>query len=239
MAEDIAPALLKNVQKAFGKYLKKYDVNQKEIIQAAKDGKLNSITLYTEQVGKALSRAFMDEITVDALPDGTLYYNIAEKVIIPPIKEAHEMVSEVADEIQSFQNKRGGLGLKPIRPPIEMERVDGLIDILTQGPFFEENIGYLNEPVRNLVNHFGDYHIEKNAEFMGTSGVDLVITRTTEATACEWCQERAGTYYSYEEAAFNEAFSRHEGCRCELMIRNGKTNTAGKMATSGHAFVRS
>ena len=235
MAEDIAPALLDEIEKAFHRNLKARGVNQKEMLAKARDGTLRSIHQYTRKVGDALADAFVSEITPDVLPDGTFYYNIAKKTMVPPLQEAHKMVSDVADEMQIYQNKKIGIGIKPIRPPVQMDRIDGLIDILTSG-LFEDNSGYLNEPIKNLVDHFGDEHVQKNAEFLDSSGVGIVIVRTAEATACEWCFDRAGVYEDYSEAQDNEAFARHEGCRCELEIRGN--GSSGKMRAAGHAFVR-
>lgn len=235
MAEDIAPVLLKDIQKAFKSNLKAKGVEQQKYIAKARDGTLTSITKYTEKVGNALAKAYEDVITPDILPDGTLYYNIATRTVTPTLKEAHKMVSDVADELQTAQNRRIGIGIKPIRPPIEMDRVNGIIDLVTDG-LFEELAHYLNEPVKNIVDHFGDYHLQKNAEFLESSGVGTVVVRTAEATCCQWCSERAGTYNSYQEAADNEAFARHEGCRCELEIQGG--GTSGKMRARGRGFVR-
>ena len=235
MAEDIAPVLLKDIQKAFKRNLKAVGVEQKAFIEKARNGSLKSITNYTAKVGNALAKAFDDAIRPDMLPDGTLYYNIATRTVTPTLKEAHKMVSDVADELQKAQNRRIGIGIKPIRPPIEMDRVDGIIDLVTDG-LFADTAHYLNEPIKNIVDHFGDYHLEKNAEFLDSSGVGTVVVRTAEATCCDWCAERAGTYEGYKEALDNEAFARHEGCRCELEIQGG--GTSGKMRTSGHGFVR-
>ncbi len=235
MAEDIAPALLDKVQKAFKRNLKAAGVNKADMLKRARDGTIKSITPCSEKIGKALSKSFVEVLTPEAMPDGTFYYNIAQKTMIPPIKEAHKMVSDVADEIQAANNARMGLGIKPVRPPIQMERVDGIIDLLTDG-FFADNVDYFVEPIKNLVNHFGDYHVEKNAEFFDNSGVGVVVIRRAESTACEWCHDRAGMYDGYYEAQVNEAFARHEGCKCELEIR-GK-GTSGKMQARGHAFVR-
>lgn len=236
MAEDISPALLKKVEDTFHRNLANNKVSKTKMMQRARDGTLRSVHQYSRQVGKALANAFLEEITPDVLPDGTLYYNIAQKVIVPPLKEAHEMVSDVADQMQAYQNRRMAIGLKPVRPPIQMERVEGLIDVLTSSPFFADNVEYLNEPIRNLVDHFADYHLEKNTEFLENTGIEVLVVRLAEATACEWCHDRAGMYEGYRDAQDNEAFSRHEGCRCELEIRGG--GTSGKMAAKGHAFVR-
>lgn len=235
MAEDIAPVLLNKIEKRFHANLKQEGIVQSKMLEKARSGTMRSINQYSHKVGKALANAFVNEITSDVLPDGTFYYNIATRTMIPPLKEAHKMVSDVADEMQTVQNKKMGIGLKPIRPPIEMDRIDGLIDILTEG-VFEENAHYLNEPIKNLVDHFGDHHIEKNAEFMDNTGVGIVITRIADSTSCEWCGDRAGVYESYADAQSADAFARHEGCQCELEIRGN--GTSGRMRARGHAFVR-
>ena len=236
MAEDIAPMILDRIEKTFHANLKKAGVVQKEVMEKARSGTLKSINQYSHKVGKALADAFTSEITPDILPDGTFYYNIAQKTMIPPLKEAHKMVSDVADEMQAVTNRKIGIGLKPIRPPIEMDRVDGLIDCLTEG-FFEDNAHFLDEPIKNLVDHFGDHHTEMNMQFMDNTGVGVIVVRTAEATCCAWCADKAGVYESYDDARDNEAFSRHEGCQCELEIRG--RGTSGKMRAVGNAFLRS
>ena len=235
MAEDIAPALLEKVEKNFHGRLEKMGATKSAMLKRVRDGTARSLTTYTEKVGKALSMAFVDEITPEVLPNGVFYYNIAVKVVVPPIKEAHGIVNEVASEMQVKNNKKAGINLKSIRPPIEMDRVDGIVELLVNGEF-ADNIHYLVEPIKNIVDHFGDYHTEKNAEFLSNTGVEITITRTSEANACEWCRERDGVYHSYREASDNEVFARHEGCRCEIEIQGG--GTSGKMRAKGHAFVR-
>ena len=221
MAEDIAPALLSKVQKAFNQGLKSRGIGDIKAVKKLASEKKVRIHDYATKVGDALSEAYGKAITVDVLPDGTLYYNIAEKVVKPTLEEAYTMVSDVADEVQIAQNRAIGLGLKPIRPPIEVERLAGLIDAMTSG-WFEDAEVYLDEPVKNLVNHFADHHLESNASFLSNSGVTTLVIRTAEAGCCEWCAARAGTYEDYEEAQFNEAFSRHEGCRCSLEISSSR-----------------
>ena len=235
MAEDIAPALLKEVERRFQQNLKREGVNLKKDIQRARDGTLTNIHDFSKKVGDALADAF-GSITAEELPDGTMFFNIADRVMRPPIKEAYTMVSDVADEVQTVANKRAGIGLKTIRPPMEEERVKGLIDAVTSGEF-ADTAHYLDYPVQCLVDHFADHHIAKNAEFLDESGIYTYIIRTAEANCCDWCSDRAGTYEGYGEAQENEVFARHDGCRCQIEIRSGKTRGFMRR-TSGHAFVR-
>lgn len=234
MAEDIAPALLEKVEKRFHQGLKARGVDLKRDVQRARDGTLTNIHNFSNKVGDALADAF-GAISAEELPDQTMFYNIANKVMRPPINEAYGMVSDVADEIQTVVNKKAGLGLKAVRPPLEEERVKGLIDAVTSGEFTNTE-HFLDYPVQCLVDHFADNHIAGNAEFFEGAGVPFEIVRSAEANCCEWCAERAGSYEDYWDAQMNEVFARHDGCRCDIEIRCG--NTHGKMRTSGHAFVR-
>lgn len=235
MAEDIAPAMLKQVEKQFRQNLTRKGVDLKKDIQRARDGTLKDVHSFSNKVGDALSDAFRT-ISAENLPEGTMFFNIADRVMRPPIKEAYTMVSDVADEIQTAANRKSGLGLKSIRPPIEEDRVKGLIDAVTSAEY-NQTAHYLDYPVKCLVDHFADHHMEKNAEFLDNSGVYTEVIRTAEANCCEWCSERAGTYDGYLEAQDNEVFARHDGCRCTVEIRSGKTR--GFMnRTSGHAFIR-
>ena len=235
MAEDIAPKLLSSVQRAFKSGLKSRGVgNVKEVKELAKKGNF-SLHNYSRKVGDSLSDAYLKTIIAESLPEETFYYNIANKVIRPTMSEAYDLVSDVADAGQLAKNQSIGIGLKPIRPPIEEERLAGLIDVLTRGDFDQTRI-YLNEAVKNLVDHFADHHVQKNAEFLENTGVSVTVTRTAEAMCCQWCSDRAGVYNGYEEAQKNEVFARHEGCRCDIELSSSRGS--GKMRAVGHAFVR-
>ena len=235
MAEDIAPALLKEVERQFRQNLTKKGVNLKKDIQRARDGTLTNVHSFSNKVGDALAEAF-GTITAEEIPEGTMFFNIADRVMRPPIREAYSMVSDVADEVQNVANKKAGIGLKAVRPPIEEDRVKGLIDAVTSGEFAQTE-HFLDYPVQCLVDHFADHHMEKNAEFLENTGIYTEVIRRASANCCEWCSERAGTYDGYRDAQENEAFARHDGCRCSVEIRSGKTRGFMKK-TSGHAFVR-
>ena len=94
MAEDIAPALLKEVERQFRQNLTKKGVNLKKDIQRARDGTLTNVHSFSNKVGDALAEAF-GTIKAEELPEGTMFFNIADRVMRPPIREAYSMVSDV------------------------------------------------------------------------------------------------------------------------------------------------
>lgn len=236
MAEDIAPALLEEIEKAFGRNLKKRGINLGDFLQRVRDGTFTDLHEFSNGVGDALAEAF-GIVVAEELPEGTMFFNIADRVMRPPVTEAYEMVSDVADELQNIRNANAGIGLKAIRPPLEEDRLKGLIDAVTSG-LFKNTAHYLDYPVQCLVDHFADHHMEKNAEFLDNSGLYTEVIRTAESHCCKWCSEREGTYKSYAAAKDNNAFARHDGCRCKVEIRSGKTHGFMRQ-TSGNAFVRS
>ena len=48
---------------------------------------------YAVEVGQALAKAFHDNVTADVLPDGRMYYNIASRVLPPPLRMSYEEIA--------------------------------------------------------------------------------------------------------------------------------------------------
>lgn len=116
MAEiiDVAPELLDRVQKTFSR---KVESNReiKRILQKLEDGTADMVDAanYARAIGESLAAAFATIKAAD-LPDGRMYYNIANRVIRNPLEEADVMVEDVAGKIMALLNKKAGIGLKVI-----------------------------------------------------------------------------------------------------------------------------
>lgn len=74
MEKDIAPELLERIRKDFLELLGDSKVTQQTYVGAEE---------YAEQVGSALAEAFRRHLSSDVLPDGKMYWNIADRVIRP------------------------------------------------------------------------------------------------------------------------------------------------------------
>ena len=55
---------------------------------------------YAKTVGECLAQAIAKYVTPEALPNGKLYYNIAEKILDPTLRENHRLVNDYCTEIQ-------------------------------------------------------------------------------------------------------------------------------------------
>lgn len=115
MANDVAPGLLEDAQKRFRYYL-----NRNRDISAAaralRDGSADYVNAYHYAValGECLADAFSDTITEDRLPNGRMYYNIADKVVRPMLLMVQAMAAEYSDGVQKLINERAGIGLNPV-----------------------------------------------------------------------------------------------------------------------------
>lgn len=68
----------------------------------------------------------------ESLPDGKLYWNIADRTIRPLLTEVHRRVNDAAAAVLAAENKRNGIGLKPMRGPWPENRVKDLIDKIVE-----------------------------------------------------------------------------------------------------------
>lgn len=210
---DIAPELLEKIQNLFAE-----DV--KSIREAMKSGQMSYEEAYAcaFEVGSDLSRIFGENINAEILPDGRMYYNIANKVVLPMLKEEHDIVSQAAVLAQQNANRAAGIGIKPLAADFDADRAQGIIDRVSSQPF-DEVKWLLDEPVKSFSKNVVDQTLEKNVEFQGKSGLHPKIVRRASAGACKWCQAVAGTY-SYPDVP-KDVYRRHANCDCVVEYIDG------------------
>ena len=210
---DIAPELLEKVQESF-------EAETAGLREEIKSGvkSYEEAYDYAIKVGEALSRSFGVNITPEVLPDGMMYYNIADKVVRPMLMTEYNLTSEAAVSAQRSVNKAAGIGIRPLKAEFDAEKAQGIIDRVSSQPF-EEIKWILNEPVKTFSKNVVDQTIKKNVEFQGKSGLSPKIRRTALGDACEWCQAVAGTY-SYPNVP-EDVYRRHANCDCVVEYIDG------------------
>lgn len=213
--EDITPALLEKLQKRFSE---KISVNPK-IRALDKKIRAGQATYadaedYAYLIGAALSEVFRGNLSSAVLPDGRLYFNIAERILSSMLGENHRLVSEATEIVQNFLNKSAALGLKPQLVPVNQNRIIGLVNKVANAERFDDVAWVLDEPVKNFTMSVVDDILKANVEFQGKAGLSPVIVRTATWKCCEWCAKMAGVYsYPVEN---NDVYRRHERCRCRV-----------------------
>lgn len=225
MAQDVVPALNEKIQKSFKSYCLK-DRRLTQISKRIRDGTANMTDAhdYAEHIGEHLSQALVSTLTAENLPNETLYYNIAQRTVIPNLENNYNLVNDISKDIQSIADKRAKIGLGSVRADFPVSRINGLIDkMTTEDIALEQAVKWLREPIVNNSEAFFDDYVKANAEFRTNVGLKATITRTVASGCCKWCEEKAGTY-DYDDAP-DDIYARHEFCRCVVTYQAKKTST--------------
>lgn len=220
--QDIVPGLLDEIEEAFEeKVNSNRTIKQIEEKISKKTAQLKDGHAYAQELGESLSEVLQEKITPETLPDGKLYWNIADRTVCPMLEQNHKLVNDTAVEIQSIQDEKDGIELQPVRGEFPKERIHGLIDKMVEEPDVEKALGFLGEPIVNNTAAFFDQFIEANADFRHKAGLHEVIERVGTPGACPWCAALAGTR-DYSTGMDRDVFRRHENCRCLVTFKSGK-----------------
>lgn len=213
MTADIVPGLLEEILGTYETTLAESKTAQnveKKIVEG--HATYADANEYAIENGKSVADAFAKHLSSSTLPDGRMYFNIANRVISPVLEKAFTSVVERAVGVQTGLNKMAGIGLKGIRPELNQDRIDGLINKVSNAEIFDDVAWVLDEPVINFNQSIIDDTIESNVEFQGKSGLSPTITRTCVGGCCDWCRDIAGVY-SYPNVP-QDVYRRHRYCRC-------------------------
>ena len=232
MAADVVPELLEQIERGFNRRYKNNQTIGKLVSKmGAKRAKQADIHRYALETGKCLRDTLTSVLGPSALPDGTLYYNIAERTIIPALERNHVMILDYANDVQTAIYGDQGIVLGVMRPSFAKNRAYGLVDKMGGLPA-EDAARWMNEPVLNFCEKVVDDWVKTNVDALYGAGFNPKIVRTLGpaeirttskgypqmyAIPCEWCIDLAGEYdYSDVAATGSDVYRRHEGCRCEV-----------------------
>lgn len=224
--EDIAPKLLKKIQDDFKN---KFDNSKiiRELYRKVEQGNATykEANEFAIEVGELLSGSFKKNLSSSVLPDGRMYYNIADRIIRDTLGNNYELVADISAKVQEILNKRAGIGIKAIKPKINEDKVRGIVDIVSGKEKYDEIAYMLGEPVVNFSQSVVNDAVRENADFQYKAGLSPKIIRTSTGKCCEWCDKLAGIYdYEAVSDTGNNVFRRHKYCRClvEYVPGDGK-----------------
>jgi hypothetical protein len=215
---DIAPELLLKIQQTFQASIEQ-NMRIKELYRLLELRKATyqEANEYALLVGEALADAFKKHVRSDALPNGRMYYNIAERILKSTLGHNHELIADYSVEVQKAINKKSQIGIQVQRPKVNEDRINGIIDRVSNEENFDDVAWILNEPVINFSQSVVDEVVRANADFQYQSGLEPIIIRRMAGNCCEWCANLAGTYdYRDVKDTGNDVFRRHRFCRCTV-----------------------
>lgn len=188
---------------------------------------------YAVRLGELLSKA-LNEST-----DGLAFLSeeVAQELLEPLLSQDHDLIGVAINQIQKNMNATNGVGLNPMIPDVNTNRIDGLIKKVASGDL-EQTRWVLGEPIINYSMSVVDDGIQKNAEATSKIGLKAYIIREAESSGtkavkrgnktyryivpCRWCADLAGKYdYEDVKGKGNDVYRKHEGCRCHITYVQG------------------
>lgn len=207
MVDDIVPKLLDDLKKDFNS---KYKSNKK-IAKLLETKTHANAYLYAQEVGNILADVFNSQLSASILPDGKMFFNIAERILNDTLGNNHKLVTEYAVELQTALNKEAKIGLKPKVNKINKDRIDGIVNRITSEDNFDDIKWILKAPVVNFSQSVVDDFIMTNVDFHAKAGLKPKISRYLVGKCCDWCKNLAGTYdYPVDKIIY----ARHDNCDC-------------------------
>lgn len=223
MEKDIVPELLELINAEFDE--RTLNSNKiKRSIQILRDKKANyqDANEFAIEIGEILSEVLNTHITVESLPDGRMYFNIADRVLNETLNKNFKLITGYAVDVQNQLNQSAGVRIKGQKPRLNQSKIDGMIERLSADDF--ENIKWmLDEPIINFSQSIIDDTAKANIEFQAKSGLNPKIRRIVDGPdPCKWCRSLAGIY-DYGRAP-SDIYRRHRFCRCTVEYYPGDGN---------------
>lgn len=220
MVEDIVPSLLKKIKSEFEGARLDSEV-LKDLLSKLHHSKASYLDAnqYAVEIGEILSKALGAYLTNETLPDGKMYYNIAQRVLTDVLGRNYELVSDYTEQVQKNLNSKAKIGLATQIPELNQDRIDGLVNRLASEESFDDVKWLLDDPIVNFCQSIVDDSIRKNVEFHHKVGLSPKIVRRVVGHPCKWCKSLEGSY-NYPEVP-KDIYRRHGNCRCTVDYHPG------------------
>lgn len=220
---DIAPEIYAQIEADF-KAGVNMDPGIVKIVKRVSAGKATQKDMATlsERLGVQASKALRKNLVAEALPDQRLYWNIAEKTILPLLVKVYETVNTEAMIAQSAYDKAARLRIGIAKGANPDGIIKSVMENAVSSSLKGELTTALDKPVVTAGRKFYDDFQKENARLRSGLGLETTVVRVYDGvglhnrkTPCEYCIEREGVW-SYEDANANGVFARHPGCGCTI-----------------------
>lgn len=214
---DVGEELLRAVRADFRQELGDSDSRLAKLLKRIQGGKgtMHDAALFSKECGAALSAAIAKNVVPENLPNGTLYYNIAEKILGGTLRDNYDLLNMAAQAVQEQTDSKLNIRIEPQKAEFPQDRVHKIINAAADQTADSETIKRrLDSPVRNVTESFFDDYVEENARFRDEAGLQTYLVRQTNGKCCDWCASLAGRF-RYEDAP-EDIFHKHDNCTCTV-----------------------
>lgn len=176
---------------------------------------------YAVALGEVTKNAFDNNVNSAVLPNGRMYYNIANSIIPRVLQSNFTDINKYCQEVQKLFNDNKGLTFNPVNVNINNDRLKGLIQSIADAENYDKVSKQFTESLINYGQAIVTDNIKANADFQYKTGKVLpVIRRMSTGKCCKWCTSLVGTY-KYTPDMDTAVFRRHANCRCLVEYDNG------------------
>lgn len=184
--------------------------------------KMEEVAMLSKQLGFRASQAIGAHVNVAALPDGKMYYNIADTILTGVLKDNYDVINSAAAECQKALDSQTGINITPQQAAFPTERVQAVVNAASVPDIAEEvMIRRMTAPAQNITESFYNDYVQTNVKFRSDAGLDCYIIRNDHGGCCEWCAKLAGKYH-YPEDVPKDVYRRHDNCGCTVTYLNGR-----------------
>lgn len=193
---------------------------------------MEDTSVYARRLGENLRKAIEGTTKPGDLPGEKMYYNIAQSILEPMLRDNYEDVNGICADVQQALDAKKGIGLKPQKASFPEERVRAAVNGAVVKETAEHAIQVLGRTAENITGSFQTDYIKKNAEFRSKAGLDCYIERKDGHNCCKWCAALAGKY-SYPDDVPKDVYRRHDNCTCDVsyISEKGRQNVHTKKWT--------
>lgn len=220
---DIGAELLEKIRAEFQKTCKA-DKYIQSVLKKIEGGtaKMEEVALLSKQLGFRASQAIGAHVNVAALPDGKMYYNIADTILTGVLKDNYDIINSAVAACQKALDNQAGINIRPQQAEFPTERVQAVANAASIPDITEEvMIRRMTVPAQNITESFYNDYVQTNVKFRSDAGLDCYIIRNDHGGCCEWCAKLAGKYH-YPEDVPKDVYRRHDNCGCTVTYLNGR-----------------
>lgn len=220
---DIGAELLEKIRAEFQKTCKA-DKYVQSVLKKIEGGtaKMEEVATLSKRLGLRASQAIGTYVNAGALPDGKMYYNIADTILSGVLKDNYDIINSAAAECQKALDRKAGINIRPQQAEFPAERIQAVANAASIPDIAEEvMIRRMTSPTQNITESFYNDYVQANVKFRSDAGLDCYIIRNDHGGCCEWCSKLAGKYH-YPEDVPKDVYRRHDNCGCTVTYLNGR-----------------